>query len=207
MIWGDTMFTGIVAGTGEISSIAGEEVIRFVIDFSTVSTDGLMTGASVSVDGVCLTVVEIDSPKISFDAIPETLQKTTLGTKQVGDSVNLERALKMGDELGGHLLSGHIMGMGKISGRVEGDENLDLMIESPQKIMRFVQEKGYIAIDGISLTIGEVHDESFALHLIPETISLTTIGSKNIGESVNIEVDSMTQTIVTTVERILEARS
>lgn len=201
------MFTGIVAGTGEISSIAGEDVIRFVIDFSTVSTDGLMTGASVSVDGVCLTVVEIDSPKISFDAIPETLQKTTLGTKQVGDSVNLERALKMGDELGGHLLSGHIMGMGKISGRVEGDENLDLMIECPSGIMKFVQEKGYIAIDGISLTIGEVNDDSFALHLIPETISLTTIGSKNIGESVNIEVDSMTQTIVTTVERILEARS
>ena len=207
MIWGDTMFTGIVAGTGEISSIAGEEVIRFVIDFSTVSTDGLMTGASVSVDGVCLTVVEIDSPKISFDAIPETLEKTTLGSKQVGDSVNLERALKMGDELGGHLLSGHIMGMGKISGRVEGDENLDLMIECPSGIMKFVQEKGYIAIDGISLTIGEVNDDSFALHLIPETISLTTIGSKNIGESVNIEVDSMTQTIVSTVERILEARS
>jgi len=201
------MFTGIVAGTGRISSIAGEEVIRFVIDFSTVSTDGLVTGASVSVDGVCLTVVEIDSPKISFDAIPETLEKTTLGSKQIGDSVNLERALKMGDELGGHLLSGHIMGMGKISGRVEGDENLDLMIECPSGIMKFVQEKGYIAIDGISLTIGEVHDDSFALHLIPETISLTTIGSKNIGESVNIEVDSMTQTIVTTVERILEARS
>ncbi len=201
------MFTGIVAGTGRISSIAGEDVIRFVIDFSTVSTDGLVTGASVSVDGVCLTVVEIDSPKISFDAIPETLEKTTLGSKQIGDSVNLERALKMGDELGGHLLSGHIMGMGKISGRVEGDENLDLMIECPSGIMKFVQEKGYIAIDGISLTIGEVNDDSFALHLIPETISLTTIGSKNIGESVNIEVDSMTQTIVTTVERILEARS
>ena len=201
------MFTGIVAGTGEISSIAGEDVIRFVIDFSTVSTDGLVTGASVSVDGVCLTVVEIDSPKISFDAIPETLEKTTLGSKQVGDSVNLERALKMGDELGGHLLSGHIMGMGKISGRDEGDENLDLRIECPSGIMKFVQEKGYIAIDGISLTIGEVNDDSFALHLIPETISLTTIGSKNIGESVNIEVDSMTQTIVTTVERILEARS
>ena len=201
------MFTGIVAGTGEISSISGEDVIRFVIDFSSVSTDGLVTGASVSVDGVCLTVVEINSPKIAFDAIPETLEKTTLGSKKVGDSVNLERALKMGDELGGHLLSGHIIGMGKISDRVEGHENLDLMIECPAKIMKFVQEKGYIAIDGISLTIGEVTNESFALHLIPETISLTTIGSKNIGESVNIEVDSMTQTIVTTVERILEARS
>ena len=107
------MFTGIVAGTGKISSIDGKDVIRFVIDFSTVSTDGLVTGASVSIDGVCLTVVEINSPKISFDAIPETLEKTSLGSKQVGDSVNLERALKMGDELGGHILSGHIIGMGK----------------------------------------------------------------------------------------------
>jgi riboflavin synthase len=201
------MFTGIVAGTGKISSIAGDDVIRFIIDFSTVSTDGLVTGASVSVDGVCLTVVEINSPQISFDAIPETLQKTTLGSKQVGDSVNLERALKMGDELGGHLLSGHIIGMGKISKRVAGGENLDLIIDCPEKIMKFVQEKGYIAIDGISLTIGEVNDNSFYLHLIPETIALTMIGSKNIGDSVNIEVDSMTQTIVTTVERIMEAKS
>ena len=201
------MFTGIVAGTGKISSISGEDVIRFVIDFSSVPTDGLVTGASVSVDGVCLTVVEINSPNISFDAIPETLEKTTLGTKRVGDNVNLERALKMGDELGGHILSGHIIGMGKISGRFEGDENLDLMIDCPGRIMKFVQEKGYIAIDGISLTIGEVTDESFALHLIPETIALTTIGSKVVGDWVNIEVDSMTQTIVTTVERILGERS
>ena len=201
------MFTGIVAGTGKISSISGEDVIRFVIDFSSVPTDGLVAGASVSVDGVCLTVVEINSPNISFDAIPETLEKTTLGTKRVGDNVNLERALKMGDELGGHILSGHIIGMGKISGRFEGDENLDLMIDCPGRIMKFVQEKGYIAIDGISLTIGEVTDESFALHLIPETIALTTIGSKVVGDWVNIEVDSMTQTIVTTVERILEERS
>ena len=201
------MFTGIVAGTGKISSISGEDVIRFVIDSSSVPTDGLVTGASVSVDGVCLTVVEINSPNISFDAIPETLEKTTLGTKQVGDNVNLERALKMGDELGGHILSGHIIGMGKISGRFEGDENLDLMIDCPGRIMKFVQEKGYIAIDGISLTIGEVTDESFALHLIPETIALTTIGSKVVGDWVNIEVDSMTQTIVTTVERILGERS
>ena len=113
----------------------------------------------------------------------------------------------MGDELGGHLLSGHIIGMGKISNRIEGEENLDLMIDCSEKIIKFVQEKGYIAIDGISLTIGDVQQNSFALHLIPETISLTTIGSKRIGDSVNIEIDSMTQTIVSTVERILEARS
>ena len=201
------MFTGIVAGTGTISEMAGEEVVRIVIDFESVSTDNLETGASVSIDGTCLTVVEIKSPMISFDVIPETLQKTTLGTKSSGSAVNLERALKMGDELGGHLLSGHILGMGEITERIEGKENLDLRISCPNHIMKFVQEKGYIAIDGISLTIGNVDETSFSLHLIPETLALTTIGGKQIGDKVNIEVDSMTQTIVSTVERILEARN
>ena len=158
------MFTGIVAGTGRIASISGDDVIRLVIDFSMVSTKGLETGASVSVDGVCLTVVEINSPKISFDVIPETLRLTTLGEKIEGHWVNLERALKMGDELGGHLLSGHIMGVGEIVGRTEGEDHLDLLIDCPSDMMKFVQEKGYLAIDGISLTVGEVDDGGFALH-------------------------------------------
>ena len=201
------MFTGIVAGTGTIREMSGKEVVRILIDFQSVTTDNLETGASVSIDGTCLTVVEIKSPIISFDVIPETLQKTTLGSKSAGSSVNLERALKMGDELGGHLLSGHILGMGEITERVEGKENLDLRISCPNHIMKFVQEKGYIAIDGISLTIGNVDETSFSLHLIPETLALTTISDKQVGDKVNIEVDSMTQTIVTTVERILEARN
>ena len=99
------MFTGIIAGTGRLTSISGDDVIRIVIDFSTVPTDGIVTGASISVDGVCLTVVEIDFSELSFDVIPETLEKTTLGEKGEGSEVNLERALKMGDELGGHILS------------------------------------------------------------------------------------------------------
>ena len=201
------MFTGIVAGTGTIREMSGKEVVRIQIDFQSVTTDNLETGASVSIDGTCLTVVEIKSPIISFDVIPETLQKTTLGNKSAGSSVNLERALKMGDELGGHLLSGHILGMGEITERIKGKENLDLRISCPNHIMKFVQEKGYIAIDGISLTIGNVDETSFSLHLIPETLALTTISDKQVGDKVNIEVDSMTQTIVTTVERILEARN
>jgi len=200
------MFTGIVAGTGTIAKISGSDVIRIVIDFNSVSTDNLEKGASVSIDGICLTVVEIDSPKIAFDVIPETLQKTTLGEKSVGSKVNLERALKMGDELGGHLLSGHILGTGKITKRKSGNNHLDLEVKCPVTILKYVQEKGYIAIDGISLTIGEVSSTGFDLHLIPETISLTTIGDKEVGDTVNIEIDSMTQTIVSTVERILEAR-
>ena len=200
------MFTGIVAGTGRIAELEGNDVIRIVIDFAMVSTEGLEEGASVSVDGVCLTVVDINGKYISFDVIPETLSLTTLGEKIVGNWVNLERALKMGDELGGHLLSGHIMGVGEIIERTSGDDHLDLLIDCPDDILKFVQQKGYIAIDGISLTIGEVDEGGFALHLIPETMKLTTIGGKQLGEHVNIEVDSMTQTIVSTVERVLGGR-
>jgi riboflavin synthase len=200
------MFTGIVAGMGRISHIESKDVIRIVIDFGMVSTDGLVAGASVSVDGVCLTVVGIDERMISFDVIPETLSLTTLGEKIEGHWVNLERALKMGDEIGGHLLSGHILGVGEIIERNEGNEHLDLFIDCPDDIMKYVQQKGYIAIDGISLTVGHIEEGGFALHLIPETIQLTTIGGKGPGEHVNIEVDSMTQTIVSTVEKILEER-
>jgi riboflavin synthase len=201
------MFTGIVAGMGRISHIEEKEVIRIVIDFSMVSTEGLVEGASVSVDGVCLTVVEIDGQMISFDVIPETLSLTTLGEKIEGHWVNLERALKVGDELGGHILSGHILGVGEIIERSTGEDHLDLLIDCPSDIMKFVQEKGYIAIDGISLTVGQVDEGGFSLHLIPETLRFTTIGGKDLGEHVNIEVDSMTQTIVSTVERILEERA
>ena len=200
------MFTGIVAGMGRISHIESKDVIRIIIDFGMVSTDGLVAGASVSVDGVCLTVVGIDERMISFDVIPETLSLTTLGEKIEGHWVNLERALKMGDEIGGHLLSGHILGVGEIIERNEGNEHLDLFIDCPDDIMKYVQQKGYIAIDGISLTVGQIEEGGFALHLIPETIQLTTIGGKGPGEHVNIEVDSMTQTIVSTVEKILEER-
>ncbi|MBA88414.1 MAG: riboflavin synthase [Euryarchaeota archaeon] len=200
------MFTGIVAGVGKIAAIEGQDVRRIVIDFLDVSIDGLQIGASVSIDGVCLTVVDITPPKISFDVIPETLKLTTLGNRVSGDLVNLERALKMGDELGGHLLSGHIMDMGLISKKTKGEDFVDLHIKCSRKIMNYVQEKGYLAIDGISLTVGQLSDTGFDLHLIPETLSVTTIGEKSVGDSVNIEVDSMTQTIVSTVERILEAR-
>ena len=200
------MFTGIVAGKGKIVSIEGGDVIRIVINFQDVTTDELQIGASVSIDGVCLTVVEFNSSNVSFDVIPETLTLTTIGNRVPGDFVNLERALRMGDELGGHLLSGHIMDMGVVASRVEGEDHLDLHIECTPKIMKYVQEKGYLAIDGISLTVGELSKNGFDLHLIPETLGVTTIGSKQVGERVNIEVDSMTQTIVSTVERILEGK-
>ena len=198
------MFTGIVAGMGRIEYLGSEEVIRMVLDFGIVSTSGLVTGASVSVEGVCLTVVEINGSLVSFDLIPETLISTTLGEKSVGNWVNLERALKFGDEIGGHLLSGHIMGTGEIILKDEGEDMIDLLIDCPADMMNFIQEKGFIAIDGVSLTVGFVEQSAFALHLIPETLRLTSLGAKHLGDNVNIEIDSMTQTIVNTVERLME---
>jgi len=200
------MFTGIVAGMGRVESIEGDELVRLVINFSTVSTEGLEIGASVSVNGVCLTAVEITGSTVAFDVIAETLNLTTLGTLAEGNWVNLERALKVGDEIGGHLLSGHIMGTGEIIVREETNENTNLVIDCPADIMRFIQPKGYIAIDGISLTVGRVEENTFSLHIIPETLRLTTLGVKGLGSDVNLEVDSMTQTIVATVERMMEGK-
>ena len=198
------MFTGIVEGLGLVTEIQGQEATRLCIELP--SSDNLSIGGSVAIDGVCLTAVEINGKIVSFDVIPETLSLTTLGYLKIGSKVNVERALKMGDELGGHLLSGHIMGKGKIIQLQKSDNHHDIQIELDSKIMRFVQEKGYIAIDGISLTLGKVRDNSFALHLIPETLRLTTMNHKSEGDYVNVEIDSMTQTIVETVERILEER-
>jgi riboflavin synthase len=202
---GDNMFTGIVNGTGTIVTISGESVVRIGINFGLVSTENLEIGASVAVDGVCLTVVEQIEKIVYFDVIPETLSRTTLSKKSVGSKVNLERSLKLGDELGGHMLSGHIMGMGSIELVDSQPGNTDLKVSVNNQIIKYINPKGYVAVDGISLTIGDVSENSFMLHLIPETLRLTTIGDKQVGELVNIEIDSMTQTIVSTVERIMEA--
>ena len=198
------MFTGIVQGTGTIQSMSGESVRRFIIDFNEVSTDNLQIGASVAINGVCLTVVEQNNKLVSFDVIPETIDRTTFSNSRVGDKVNLERSLKVGDELGGHLLSGHVMGIGEIDYISTGEDNTDIRIIAESNIMKYINSKGYVAIDGISLTIGEVSSNSFMLHLIPETLRITTIGDKTIEDRVNIEIDSMTQTIVSTVERLME---
>ena len=195
------MFTGIVQGTAKIVDIEQKESIRTIfIDLPNVEL--LEIGASVSIDGVCLTATEINDGIVSFDIIQETLSRSTLGDLEIGGVVNFERSLKFGDEIGGHLLSGHIIATGLVKDKVETGEGLDLSILMPLSIEKYIMEKGYVAIDGISLTIGKVDDLRFNLHIIPETIRQTTINSKQVGDAVNIEIDSMTQTIVSTVERL-----
>ena len=195
------MFTGIVAGTAKITRIIEKKEIRsFSIDLGPY-LENLTVGASVSIDGVCLTVVSINGDIVDFDVIDETLRRTTMSMKEEGDNVNIERSLKFGDELGGHILSGHIMTKARILEIEEKGEGVDIIIEIPEDVNPYIMEKGYIAIDGISLTIGSVSNNSFELHIIPETLRVTTIGQKDVGEFVNLEIDSQTQSIVQTIMR------
>ena len=195
------MYTGIVAGTAPVVAIEVKEGARkLTIDLGGY-LEGLEVGASVAIDGVCMTVVSIDGRDVVFDAIDETLERTTIGQVLEGGVVNVERSLKVGDELGGHILSGHVITTARITDRKSRGEGLDILVENPERVRPFVMEKGFIAIDGMSLTIGEVSDDTFALHIIPETMRVTTIGQKEVGSMVNIEIDSRTQAIVETMMR------
>ena len=199
------MFTGIVQGIGIVLDITEKQTIH-TLRIELPNTEHLAIGASVSIAGACLTAVKIEGSTVDFDVIPETLGRTTLGHLSIEDNVNVERSLKFGDEIGGHLLSGHVMGTGIIHSKQEHGEGVDFHILIPPHLRKYMLEKGYIAIDGISLTIGLIKDGHFALHIIPETLRLTTLGSKKIGDAVNLEIDSTTQTIVTTVERIMRKK-
>ena len=196
------MFTGIVSGIASIESVEDKG------SFWTISVDlgrykeGLEIGASVSLDGVCLTVVSIDEDFVYFDIIEETLDRTTLGNIKAGDHVNVERSLKVGDELGGHILSGHVLTTAKIMEKVENEGSIDLLIENKEEFSDYILQKGYVAIDGMSLTIGRVKEDCFTLHIIPETLRVTTIESKTEGDMVNIEIDSRTQAIVDTIRNM-----
>jgi riboflavin synthase len=197
------MFTGIVQGLGVIKSIEeGDGIITFSVICP--DTQDLIIGASVAIDGVCLTATSINGDLVTFDIIPETMERTTLGERTVDDNVNIERSLRYGDEVGGHLLSGHIIGRGLVTHSESVGEGAKLKIKAPPAIQKYIQTKGYIGIDGISLTLGEVVDNEFDLHIIPETLRLTTLGSKQAGDAVNIEIDSTTMMIVETVERLIK---
>ena len=197
------MFTGIVQGKGEIVSVeSGNEITTFQIRVP--STEGLQIGASVSIDGVCLTATAFSDDIVSFDVIPETLEKTTLGQLEQGHHVNVERSLRYGDEVGGHLLSGHIIGRGIVRKSERVGDGAQYSILAPPDVRKYIVSKGYVGIDGISLTIGDVSEDHFDLHLIPETLRLTTIGDKRVGDAVNLEIDSTTMMIVETVERMMK---
>ncbi len=203
------MFTGIVTEKGKIDTYdtSTGNVVSIIVAASVDFLEGLELGASVSVEGVCLTVVEIISnSKMKFEIIPETINTTSLSNVlNKGYMVNLERSLKVGDEIGGHILSGHICSTAAILERVESGDSIDILLEINPKWMRYVLPKGYIALDGISLTVGSTNNEESTcwVHLIPETLSRTTIADKSVGDLINVEIDNQTQAIIDTVERIM----
>ncbi len=199
------MFTGIVQGIGEIITKSLVNTVTSV-EIKLPDVENLKIGASVSINGVCLTVVAINDDVIQFDIIDETINRTNLSEASVGDYVNIERSLKFGDEVGGHILSGHIFATGIIKSKTKSGDQMKINILAPPSIHKYLTEKGYIAIDGISLTVGKVVNGSFDLHIIPETMRLTTLESKEVGDAVNIEIDSNTQLIVETIERLLKDR-
>lgn len=201
------MFTGIVQGTAKVVKIEKKERFQtHVIKLDGSLLDGLEIGASVAHNGCCLTVTQIDGKHISFDLMQATLALTNLGFLSEGDNVNIERAAKFGDEIGGHNMSGHISLMATIVDVIDTPNNRTIWFELPQDSMKYVLAKGYIGIDGCSLTIGEVEDNRFSVHLIPETLQRTLFGGRKVTERVNIEFDPQTQAIVDTVERVLAAK-
>lgn len=207
------MFTGIVQGTAEVVAIHEAEAFRtHVLALPAELREGLALGASVAHNGVCLTVTAIDGERVSFDLMRETLRVTNLGVVTVGDRVNIERAARFGDEIGGHAMSGHVMALAELVELDEAPNNRRLWFEVPHALGRFLFDKGYIGVDGISLTIGQVqsatadHGPRFCVDLIPETLARTILVDRVPGDSVNIEIDPQTQAIVETVERVLEAR-
>lgn len=202
------MFTGIVQGTATLVSIDEKPNFRtHVIEMPEAMLPGLETGASVAHNGCCLTVTEINGNRVSFDLMKETLRITNLGELAVGDSVNVERAAKFNDEIGGHLMSGHIMTTAEVAKILTSENNRQIWFKIQDKsLMKYILHKGYIGIDGISLTVGEVTATRFCVHLIPETLQRTTLGSKKLGNRINIEIDPQTQAIVDTIERVLAQR-
>lgn len=203
------MFTGIVQACVPIVSVENKPgLVTFSLKLPDALLRELSIGASVAVDGVCLTVTRREDDLVTFDAMEETQNRTTLGGVEAGARVNVERSATVGDEIGGHLVSGHVTGQAEIA-KIETPENNHVVtFRVPKEWMKYIFPKGFIALDGVSLTLVDVdRDEGlFTVWFIPETLRRTTFGWKQAGDRVNVEIDSRTQIIVETVERVLSAR-
>ncbi len=204
------MFTGIVQSLGEVVAITQKPgLMNFSVSLPRDMVEGLKLGASVAVNGVCLTVESIESERVTFAIMQETLGLTTLGSLKPGDTVNIERSLKVGDEVGGHLVSGHVHGTAKITDIKQTENNLDIIIEPPAELTKYIFPKGFIALNGVSLTVVHVSPlpgglgGRISVSLIPETLRATTFSAAKIGDLVNLEVDQQTRTIVDTIYTLL----
>jgi riboflavin synthase len=200
------MFTGIVQGLCRVTDVREAAGVRHLEVDLTDFTAGLSSGASVAINGVCLTVAQVTGVRVTFDVIQETVARTNLGLVRAGDVVNVERSLKFGDEIGGHVLSGHIADVVRIAHIDAGNGVCNLTFDVPPQWMIYLFHKGFVALDGASLTIARVDRElqQISVSLIPETIRRTTLGGASVGRPVNLEIDAQLQAVVATVERLLQ---
>lgn len=200
------MFTGIVQALAVVTTIERKsDIVTITLKFPARYLEGIAVGASVSVHGCCLTVTSFNGSEATFDMVPETIARTSFKDLHEGDSVNVERSLRFGDEVGGHILSGHVDVVATIA-NVENLEHSKVMtFQLPSEWTKYVFEKGYVALNGASLTITGVDRGRccFTVSLIPETLAKTTFGAAKPGDPVNVEIDRSTQAIVDTVERVL----
>lgn len=201
------MFTGIVQATCEVVAIHKKDGLNTIeIAMPPHLKENLQRGASVANNGVCLTVTEIADDRVFFDVMEETLRLTNLASLNPGCKVNIERSLTYGSEIGGHVLSGHVHTQAKVAAVSHTASHYNIRLEVAPKWMNYILYKGFVGVNGCSLTVGEVDESSFMLHLIPETLAITNLDEAQVGTMLNIEIDSQTQAIVDTVERVLAKR-
>jgi riboflavin synthase len=193
------VFTGLIREVGRVAGVTGgDDGVRLEID-APLTSDGASLGDSVAINGVCLTVVSVEGARLAFDAVPETLARSSLGRLASGSPVNLEPALRAGDALGGHYVQGHVDGVGAVRTVEPEGDGRRLWFDAPPDLMRYVVEKGSIAIEGTSLTVAALDEAGFAVALIPHTLVETTFGTLGPGDAVNLEVDVLAKY----VERLL----
>jgi riboflavin synthase, alpha subunit len=202
------MFTGIVQGIGRIVSVEqpAADFRTHTVELPEHMAHGLQPGASVAHNGCCLTITETGGRLAKFDLMGETLAKTNLGRLKEGDAVNLERAARFGDEIGGHLMSGHITATTTVTRIERNGLNTTVWFALPAALRPYILPKGFVGLDGCSLTIGQVSDTEFNVHLIPETLQHTLFGTRQEGDEINLEIDPQTQAVVDTVARVLAGK-
>lgn len=196
------MFTGLVESLGTVVAVVAEPPgVRLVVEAEAIAADAAL-GDSICVSGCCLSVVRMDGPRLEFEMGPETLSRTTLGGVRAGDPVNLERSLRLSDRLGGHLVTGHVDGVGRLASRVPDGEWVTCRFAAAPALLAQMAPKGSVAVDGVSLTVVEVTAADFSVALIPHTLAVTTLGARAVGDGVNLETDLVAKYVT----RWLEAR-
>jgi len=207
----ESLFTGLVQGKARVRALTpkSDAFATLALEFPTNALRELKIGASIAINGTCLTVVEHEKDEARFDLIVETLRATNLGKLRAGSEVNYERSARVGDEIGGHTVSGHVSCTATIREVVDTEYNREVVFAlSDAELIKYVLPKGFIAVDGCSLTVGKVDKVKgeFNVWLIPETLRVTVLGNKGVGDDVNLEIESQTQVIVDTIERYMAER-